>query len=122
MLWHTISTDTKITDVDAFENKALESVHLLMKEVPTRYRSTYFSHIFAGGYSAGYYSYLWTEVLSDDAYDYFTENGGLNRENGQRFRDMVLSKGNTLDLEKMYESFRGSAPKIEPLIKARGLK
>ena len=122
MLWHTISTDTKITDVDAFENKALESVHLLMKEVPTRYRSTYFSHIFAGGYSAGYYSYLWTEVLSDDAYDYFTENGGLNRENGLRFRDMVLSRGNTLDLEKMYESFRGSAPKIEPLIKARGLK
>jgi len=121
MLWHTISTDTKITDVNQFENNALESVHLLLKEVPTRYRSTYFAHIFSGGYSAGYYSYLWTEVLSHDAYDYFTEHGGLTRENGQRFRDMILSKGNTLELEKMYKDFRGSSPKIEPMIKARGL-
>jgi len=121
MLWHTISVDKKNTDVNKFENEALNSVHLLLKEVPTRYRSTYFAHIFSGGYSAGYYSYLWTEVLSDDAYEYFTEHGGLTRENGQRFRDMVLSKGNTLELEKMYEDFRGSAPKIEPMIKARGL-
>ncbi|VAW25273.1 Dipeptidyl carboxypeptidase Dcp, partial [hydrothermal vent metagenome] len=121
MLWHTISTDTKITDVNKFENNALESVHLLLKEVPTRYRSTYFAHIFSGGYSAGYYSYLWTEVLSHDAYDYFTEHGGLTRDNGQRFRDMILSKGNTLELEKMYKDFRGSSPKIEPMIKARGL-
>ncbi|WP_456422796.1 M3 family metallopeptidase [Lutibacter sp.] len=121
MLWHTISTDTKITDVNKFENDALESVHLLLKEVPTRYRSTYFAHIFSGGYSAGYYSYLWTEVLSHDAYNYFTEHGGLTRENGQRFRDMILSKGNTLELEKMYKDFRGSSPKIEPMIKARGL-
>ncbi|MDX1828149.1 MAG: M3 family metallopeptidase [Lutibacter sp.] len=121
MLWHTISADTKIDDVNQFENKALNSVHLLMREVPTRYRSTYFAHIFAGGYAAGYYSYLWTEVLSHDAYDYFTEHGGLTRENGQRFRNMVLSRGNTLELEKMYEDFRESAPKIEPMIKARGL-
>ncbi|AMC10118.1 dipeptidyl carboxypeptidase [Lutibacter profundi] len=121
MLWHTITANTKITDVNKFENDALESVHLLLKEVPTRYRSTYFAHIFSGGYSAGYYSYLWTEVLSHDAYDYFTENGGLTRENGQRFRDMILSKGNTLELEKMYKDFRGSSPKIEPMIKARGL-
>jgi peptidyl-dipeptidase Dcp len=121
MLWHTISADTKIEDVNQFENKALNSVHLLMREVPTRYRSTYFAHIFAGGYAAGYYSYLWTEVLSHDAYNYFTEHGGLTRENGQRLRDMVLSRGNTLELEKMYEDFRGSAPKIEPMIKARGL-
>ena len=121
MLWHTISADKKIIDVNKFENDALNSVHLLLKEVPTRYRSTYFAHIFAGGYAAGYYSYLWTEVLSDDAYDYFTEHGGLTRENGQRFRDMVLSRGNTLELEKMYEDFRGAAPKIEPMIKDRGL-
>ncbi len=121
MLWHMISANKKITDVNKFEDDALNSVHLLIKAVPTRYRSTYFAHIFAGGYAAGYYSYLWTEVLSDDTYAYFTEHGGLTRKNGQRFRDMILSRGNTLDLEKMYEDFRGSAPKIEPLIKARGL-
>jgi len=121
MLWHMISADKKITDVNKFEDDALNSVHLLIKAVPTRYRSTYFAHIFAGGYAAGYYSYLWTEVLSDDTYAYFTEHGGLTRKNGQRFRDMILSRGNTLNLEKMYEDFRGSAPKIEPLIKARGL-
>lgn len=121
MLWHTISADTKIKDVNKFETDALNSVHLLMKEVPTRYRSTYFAHIFSGDYYAGYYSYLWTEVLSHDAFEYFTEHGGLTRENGQRYRDMILSRGNTLELEKMYEDFRGSAPKIEPMIKARGL-
>ena len=92
-----------------------------MKEIPTRYSSTYFSHIFSGDYYAGYYSYLWTEVLSYDAFDYFMENGGITRENGQRYRDMILSKGNTIELEKIYKDFRGSAPKIEPMIKARGL-
>jgi peptidyl-dipeptidase Dcp len=121
MLWHTISSDTKITDVNKFETDALNSVQLLMKEIPTRYSSTYFSHIFSGDYYAGYYSYLWTEVLSHDAFDYFMENGGLTRENGQRYRDMILSKGNTMELEKMYKDFRGSSPKIEPMIKARGL-
>jgi len=121
ILWHTISSDTKITDVNSFENEALKSVNLLMKEVPTRYRSTYFSHIFSGDYYAGYYSYLWTEVLSHDAFEYFTEQGGLTRENGQRYRDMVLSRGNTLNLDEMYKDFRGSAPKIEPMIKAKGL-
>ncbi|MFK5957813.1 MAG: M3 family metallopeptidase, partial [Lutibacter sp.] len=111
----------KINDVNAFEVKALKSVDLWMSEVPTRYRSSYFAHIFTGGYSAGYYSYLWTEVLSHDAFEYFNENGGLTRENGQRYRDMILSRGNTIELEKMYKDFRGSDPKIEPMIKARGL-
>lgn len=121
MLWHTTSVDIKINDVNAFEVKALKSVDLWMSEVPTRYRSSYFAHIFSGGYSAGYYSYLWTEVLSHDAFEYFNENGGLTRENGQRYRDMILSRGNTIELEKMYKDFRGSDPKIEPMIKARGL-
>lgn len=123
MQWHTISADKKIEDVNAFENEALNKTKLdVVHAVPPRYRSTYFSHIFAGGYAAGYYSYSWTEMLHHDAYNWFETHGGLTRENGQRFRDMVLSRGNTLNLEKMYKDWRGSDPKIEPMLKARGLK
>lgn len=123
MQWHTISADKKIEDVNAFEKEALNKTKLdVVHAVPPRYRSTYFSHIFAGGYAAGYYSYSWTEMLDHDAYNWFETHGGLTRENGQRFRDMVLSKGNTLNLEKMYKDWRGSDPKIEPMLKARGLK
>ncbi|HLW33499.1 MAG TPA: M3 family metallopeptidase [Aequorivita sp.] len=123
MQWHTISADNKIEDVNAFEKDALNKTKLdVVHAVPPRYRSTYFAHIFSGGYAAGYYSYLWTEMLDHDAYNWFEDNGGLTRENGQRFRDMVLSRGNTQDLEKMYKTWRGSDPQIGPLLKARGLK
>ncbi len=123
MQWHTISADKTIEDVNAFETEALNKTKLdVVHAVPPRYRSTYFSHIFAGGYGAGYYSYSWTEMLHHDAYNWFETHGGLTRENGQRFRDMVLSRGNTLELEKMYKDWRGSDPKIEPMLKARGLK
>ncbi|QAA81478.1 M3 family peptidase [Aequorivita sp. H23M31] len=123
MQWHTIPSTKKIDDVDAFEKEALHKTKLdVVHAVPPRYRSTYFAHIFAGGYAAGYYSYLWTEMLDHDAYNWFEENGGMTRENGQRFRDMVLSRGNTQDLEKMYKAWRGADPKIGPLLKARGLK
>lgn len=123
MQWHTISADTKIEDVNAFEKEALNRTKLdVVHAVPPRYSSTYFSHIFAGGYGAGYYSYSWTEMLHHDAYNWFENNGGLTRENGQRFRDMILSSGNTLELEQMYKDWRGSDPKIEPMLKARGLK
>ncbi len=123
MQWHMVSADKKIEDVNAFETDALKRTKVdAVHAVPPRYRSTYFSHIFAGGYGAGYYSYLWTEMLHHDAYNWFETHGGLTRENGQRFRDMVLSKGNTLELEKMYKDWRGSDPKIEPMLKARGLK
>ncbi|MEM0519357.1 MULTISPECIES: M3 family metallopeptidase [Aequorivita] len=123
MQWHTISADKQIDDVNAFEDAALNKTKLdVVHAVPPRYRSTYFSHIFAGGYAAGYYSYSWTEMLHHDAYNWFTTHGGLTRENGQRFRDMVLSRGNTLNLEKMYKDWRGSDPKIEPMLQARGLK
>jgi peptidyl-dipeptidase Dcp len=122
MQWHTISADKKIDDVDAFEKEALHKTKLdVVHAVPPRYRSTYFAHIFSGGYAAGYYSYLWTEMLDHDAYNWFENHGGLTRENGQRFRDMVLSRGNTLELAKMYRDWRGSDPKIEPMLKARGL-
>ena len=120
--WHTIPADTIINSVNDFEQKALERTGLLVKEVPPRYRSSYFAHIFGGGYGAGYYSYQWTEMLCNDAYQWFVENGGLSRANGQRFRELVLSKGNTMDYEKMYLNFRGKAPAIEPLLKARGLQ
>lgn len=123
MQWHTISSSEDVSDVGEFEKKALSRTKLdVVHAVKPRYRSTYFAHVFSGGYAAGYYSYLWTEMLHHDAYTWFEENGGLTRENGQRFRDMVLSRGNTQDLDKMYKNWRGSAPKIDGLLKARGLK
>jgi len=123
MQWHTIAADIKIKDANQFEKEALNKTKLdVVHAVPPRYRSTYFSHIFNSGYAAGYYSYLWTEMLDHDAYNWFEENGGLSRKNGQRFRDMILSRGNTLNLEEMYKAWRGSDPKIEPLLKARGLQ
>lgn len=120
--WHKLKADAPLQDVDKFETEALIKTNLNLKEVPTRYRSSYFLHIWANGYQAGYYAYLWTEMLDHDAYRWFEENGGMSRANGQRFRDMVLSRGNTLDLDKMYEAFRGKKPEIEPMLKSRGLK
>ncbi|OSY87618.1 dipeptidyl carboxypeptidase II [Tenacibaculum holothuriorum] len=122
MQWHTISVDEIVEDVAKFEEEALAKMKLKVDEVPPRYRSTYFAHIFSGGYAAGYYSYLWTEMLSHDAYDWFKNNGLLTRENGQKFREQVLSKGNTMDYAKMYKTFAGRDPQAEPMLKARGLK
>jgi len=90
--------------------------------VPPRYRTPYFAHIWGGGYSAGYYAYLWSEVLDDDAYYWFKEHGGMTRENGQRFREMVLSRGSTQDMAALYRAFRGRDPSVEPLLEERGLK
>ena len=90
--------------------------------MPPRYRSSYFQHIWGNGYAAGYYAYLWTEMLADDAFQWFTEHGGLTAENGQRFRDMILSRGNSRDLEKLYIDWRGKEPSIEPMLINRGLK
>jgi peptidyl-dipeptidase Dcp len=123
MQWHTIGSDFKIEDANAFEKEALRKTGLdVVPAVPPRYRSTYFAHIFGSGYAAGYYSYLWTEMLHHDAYNWFEAHGGLTRENGQRLRDMILSRGNTLPLEKMYKDWRGSDAQIEPMLKARGLQ
>lgn len=121
MQWHTLDVNTKVDNVDTFEKKALQDLGLYLTAVPTRYRSSYFSHIFAGGYGAGYYAYLWTEMLEADAYQWFLEHGGMTRANGQRFRDMVLSKGNTIELSKVYHDFAGRDPNIAPMLKARGL-
>lgn len=121
MQWHTLGANAPLQDVDKFEAQALHNTHLDMPQVPTRYRSSYFLHIWANGYAAGYYAYLWTEMLDDDAFAWFTENGGLTRKNGQRFRDMILSRGNTEDYNKMFADFRGHAPNIHGLLVKRGL-
>lgn len=120
--WHTLPAGTNVPDVDAFERQALQRYNVLVPEIPPRYRSTYFSHIWDGGYSAGYYAYTWSEVLDDDAYAWFREHGGLTRENGDRFRDMILSRGSTVDAATLYRNFRGRDPNVEALLEERGLK
>jgi len=122
MQWHSLPPDAPLQNPDAFETDALKKTNLLISYVPPRYRSSYFSHIWGSGYSAGYYAYLWTQMLDDDAYQWFVEHGGLTRANGDRFRQMVLSRGNTEDLAKMYEAWRGKAPSIEPMLKYHGLE
>jgi peptidyl-dipeptidase Dcp len=122
MQWHTLPASTPLQQPDAFEKQALEKTHIQLSAVPPRYRSSYFSHIWGSGYSAGYYAYLWAEMLDDDAYDWFEEHGGLTRANGERFRAMVLSRGNTEDLAKMYAAWRGKDPSVEPMMKYRGLQ
>jgi len=121
MQWHTLPASAPLQQSDTFEKQALEKMHLRLSTVPPRYRSSYFAHIWGGGYSAGYYAYLWAEMLDDDAYQWFEDNGGLTRANGERFRQMVLSRGNTEDLAKMYAAWRGRDPSVEPMMKDRGL-
>ncbi len=122
MEWHTLSPDAPLQDADAFETAALKKDHVDLSYVPPRYRSSYFQHIWGNGYAAGYYAYLWTQMLADDGFEWFKEHGGLTRANGDRFRDMVLSRGNTEDLAKMYKDWRGKEPSIEPMLEDRGLK
>ncbi len=120
MAWHTIDVDANITSVDEFEKEALQLHGIFLENVPPRYRSTYFSHIFGGGYAAGYYSYKWSEMLDFDTYDWLQTHGGLTRENGQILRDKVFSRGNTLPLDKLYRDFRGQEPTIEAMLKYSG--
>jgi peptidyl-dipeptidase Dcp len=120
--WHTLPPGAAPNDVDSFEAASLKRFNVALPEVPPRYRSTYFSHIWDGGYSAGYYAYTWSEVLDDDAYAWFKEHGGLTRANGARFRDMVLSRGGTDDAATLYRNFRGRDPNVDALLEERGLK
>jgi peptidyl-dipeptidase Dcp len=136
MAWHTLAADNGGSGgagngsqeagngsrgVDSFEAAALHRYKLDLAAVPPRYRSTYFLHIWSNGYAAGYYAYTWTKMLADDSFGWFTENGGLNRKNGQRFRDMILSKGNTEDYGTMFRAFRGRDPDIRPMEVNKGL-
>ncbi|MCC6925291.1 M3 family metallopeptidase [Novosphingobium sp.] len=120
--WHTLGADANVTDVNAFENKALASLGLHVDKVPPRYRTSYFRHIWSNGYASAYYAYSWTEMLNHDAFAWFEANGGMTRANGQRFRDMVLSRGHSREYADMYRDWAGRDPSIEPMLKARGLK
>ncbi len=120
--WHALPASAGKQDADAFEAKSLAASGLEYTLVPPRYRSSYFRHIWGGGYAAGYYAYSWTQMLDHDAFQWFKDNGGMTRANGQRFRDMVLSRGNSRDYAVMYKAFAGRDPSIEPMLKANGLK
>jgi peptidyl-dipeptidase Dcp len=121
MKWHGLPAGSPVQTADAFETAALKATGLDLPQVPPRYRSSYFLHIWANGYAAGYYAYLWAEMLDNDAFAWFLEHGGLTRANGDRFRDLILSRGNAGDYARMYREFRGQDPSIEPMLKRRGI-
>ena len=123
MAWHQLTAD-EVPDaagVEGFEAAALEAAGVALETVPPRYRSTYFSHIWSSGYSAGYYSYIWSEVLDADSVEWFKENGGLRRENGDHFRSTLLSRGGSVEALDLFRAFRGADPDIGPLLVRRGL-
>jgi peptidyl-dipeptidase Dcp len=119
--WHQLNPSDVPKDAVAFEAEALHKAGVDFAPVPPRYRSFYFSHAFAGGYSAGYYSYIWSEVLDADTVEWFKEHGGLKRDNGDRFRAMLLSRGGSADALGLFKNFVGRDPYVEPLLKRRGL-
>ncbi len=127
--WHTVADGelgrdgegNEDTGADAFEAAALQAAGVAFPLVPPRYRASYFAHVFAGGYSAGYYSYIWSEVLDADSVEWFKENGGLTRANGDHFRRTLLSRGGSGDPLDAFRRFRGRDPRIEPLLERRGL-
>jgi peptidyl-dipeptidase Dcp len=121
MQWHTLAANAPKQNVDAFEAEALKKTHLDLRDVPPRYRSSNFLHIWYNGYAAGYYAYLWTEMLDDDAYQWFLQHGGMTRANGQRLRDKILSRGRTENYGAMFRNFYGKDPEIGPMLKERGI-
>ncbi|MDV7074004.1 peptidyl-dipeptidase Dcp [Citrobacter werkmanii] len=121
MRWHSLEMSASSSSVDQFEQQALAAEDLDLQAVPPRYRSSYFAHLFGGGYAAGYYAYLWTQMLADDGYQWFVEQGGLTRENGQKFREAILSRGNSTDLAELYRQWSGRDPRMEPMLAHRGL-
>ncbi len=119
--WHQLKPEEVSNDVLGFEAAALKKAGVDFAPVPPRYRTPYFSHSFAGGYSAGYYSYIWSEVLDADTVKWFKENGGLKRENGDRFRETLLSRGGSQDALQLFKNFTGGEPDVAPLLERRGL-
>ncbi len=122
MHWHSLAADRPLEQVDEFESEVLAQEKVNLDYVPPRYRSSFFQHIWGGGYAAGYYAYLWTQMLADDAFDAFRKQGGLTAENGRRFRQLILSRGNSEDLDRLYRTWRGAEPSITPMLTNRGLQ
>ncbi len=121
MDWHDLPAGEIPADVNAFEAAALAGTGLHTDLVPPRYRTSYFRHIWASGYAAGYYAYLWTEMLSANTGEWYDANGGMTRANGQKFRDTVLSRGGTIDYNDAFRALTGKDPQVDPLLRARGL-
>ena len=120
MNWHSVTDESQFKPALEFEKEVLAKYGFNLKEVPPRYHTPYFAHIWGGGYSAGYYAYMWSDVLNADAWDWITTNGGMTRANGDRFRKYILSVGNSVDLNKAYKDFTGRTPDIKPLLKNKG--
>ena len=120
--WHALPASAPPQDPEKFEAAALKKYKVDLPQVPPRYHTPYFQHIWNGGYAAGYYAYMWTAVLASDAFQWFTEHGGMTPDNGKTFRDMILSRGGTVDAHDLYVKFRGHEPSVDPLLGKRGLK
>ena len=121
LAWHALPAGAGKQDVDKFEARTLANLGLDTDHVPPRYRSSYFAHVWGGGYAAGYYAYQWTSMLQADAYSWFEQHGGMTRANGQRFRDLILSQGHTQDYAVMFRKFYGKDPDVGPMLEQRGL-
>ncbi|RYF04089.1 MAG: dipeptidyl carboxypeptidase II, partial [Oxalobacteraceae bacterium] len=121
MAWHSVPSSAVPKDVNAFEAKALGETGLNVRYVPPRYRTSYFNHIWGSGYAAGYYAYLWTDMIQQNVYDWFEQHGGMTRANGQRFRDLILSRGHTQDYNVMFRNMTGHDPQVAPLLRKHGL-
>lgn len=120
MNWHSVTDESQFKPTLEFEKEVLAKYGFNLKQVPPRYHTPYFAHIWGGGYSAGYYAYMWSDVLNADAWDWITTHGGMTRENGDRFRKYILSVGNSVDLNQAYKDFTGRTPDIKPLLKNKG--
>ena len=120
MAWHSVTSENQFKPTLDFEKDVLQKYGFTLPQVPPRYHSPYFAHIWGGGYSAGYYAYMWSDVLNADAWKWITDNGGMTRENGDRFRKYILSVGNSVDLNKAYKDFSGRNPEIKPLLQNKG--
>lgn len=120
MAWHSVTNESQLAPTVDFERNVLNRYNFNLSEVPPRYHTPYFAHIWGGGYSAGYYAYMWSDLLNASAWDYITNNGGMTRENGDRFREYILSIGNSKDLNKAFKDFTGKDPDIQPLLISKG--